>query len=63
MRRLGNALSATMLVAASPVRPDDETMTIRGGILYTAAGKRVILRGVNEMLSVPTDPIGARTAP
>lgn len=52
-----------MLVTASPVRPDDETMTIRGGILYTAAGKRVILRGVNEMLSVPTDPIGARTAP
>lgn len=52
-----------MLVAASPVRPDDETMTIRGGILYTAAGKRVILRGVNGMLSVPTDPTGARTAP
>lgn len=52
-----------MLVAASPVRPDDETMTIRGGILYTAAGKRVILRGVNEMLSIPTDPTGARTTP
>lgn len=63
MRRLGNALSATMLVAASPVRPDDETMTIRGGILYTAAGKRVILRGVNGMLSVPTDPTGARITP
>lgn len=63
MRPLGNALSATMLVAASPVRPDDETMTIRGGILYTAAGKRVILRDVNEMFSVSTDPTGARTAP
>lgn len=65
MRRLASALLAatlaTMLVAAAP--PDGGTMTIRGRYLYTAAGERVILRGVNEMFSVSRDPTGVKTMP
>ncbi len=38
-----------------------ETMHLRGRHLYTAAGERVVLRGVNEMFAYSSDPTGART--
>ncbi|KQN06963.1 hypothetical protein ASE78_15205 [Sphingomonas sp. Leaf25] len=38
-------------------------MTVRGRFLYTAAGERVVLRGVNEMFSASPDPTGERTMP
>lgn len=63
IRRLGHAVLTTMLVAAAPLPPNDGTMTIRGRFLYTAAGERVVLRGVNEMFSISTDPTGVRTMP
>ncbi|HEX8668993.1 MAG TPA: cellulase family glycosylhydrolase [Allosphingosinicella sp.] len=38
---------------------DAGTMQVIGRHLYTAAGERVVLRGVNEMLSISKDPTGA----
>jgi mannan endo-1,4-beta-mannosidase len=38
-------------------------MTVQGRFLYTAAGERVVLRGVNEMFSSSLDPTGERTLP
>ncbi|MBB3695418.1 cellulase family glycosylhydrolase [Sphingomonas sp. BK580] len=39
------------------------TMTVRGRFLYTAAGERVVLRGVNEMFAHSPDPTGQWTLP
>lgn len=36
-------------------------MQVRDGQIYTAAGERVVLRGVNEMFSISKDPTGAWT--
>lgn len=47
--------------AAAPTRTG--TMTVRGRFLYTAAGERVILRGVNEMFASSPDPKGEHTLP
>lgn len=52
-----------MQVAAAPLLPNDGTMTIRGRFLYMAAGERVVLRGVNKMFSISTDPTGVRAMP
>jgi mannan endo-1,4-beta-mannosidase len=38
---------------------DAGTMQVVGRHLYTAAGERVVLRGVNEMFSISKDPTGA----
>jgi mannan endo-1,4-beta-mannosidase len=42
---------------------DIDTMTVNGRFLYTAAGERVVLRGVNEMFSASSDPTGKYTLP
>ncbi len=34
-------------------------MQVRGRHIYSAAGERVILRGVNEMFSISKDPTGS----
>ena len=49
---LGACSTATMTPAA-------ETMQVRGRHIYTAAGERVILRGVNEMFSISKDRTGS----
>jgi mannan endo-1,4-beta-mannosidase len=41
--------------------PRAETMHVQGRHLYTAAGERVVLRGVNEMFSISRDPTGSWT--
>lgn len=46
---------------AAPAPAPAETMQVRGRYLYTAAGERVVLRGVNEMFSNSVDPTGAWT--
>jgi mannan endo-1,4-beta-mannosidase len=40
-------------------RTQAETMRVEGRHLYTAAGERVVLRGVNEMFSISKDPTGS----
>lgn len=55
------SLVATASSALLPVPRPSETMTLRGRFLYTAAGERVVLRGVNEMFSHSPDPTGVRT--
>lgn len=42
----------------APVRPA-QTMQVHGRHIYTAAGERVVLRGVNEMFSISKDPTGS----
>jgi len=42
---------------------DVDTMTVNGRFLYTAAGERVVLRGVNEMFSASSDSTGKYTLP
>ena len=39
--------------------PPAETMRVEGRHLYTADGERVLLRGVNEMVSISQDPTGS----
>ena len=39
--------------------PPAETMEVEGRHLYTAAGERVVLRGVNEMFPISKDPTGS----
>lgn len=54
------------LLAAAPASGGAEpsgTMNLRGRFLYTAAGERVVLRGVNEMFAHSDDPTGVRTLP
>jgi mannan endo-1,4-beta-mannosidase len=46
--------------ATSPPPPRSaETMRVEGRHIYTAAGERVLLRGVNEMFSISKDPTGS----
>lgn len=57
MAALALSLSAC---AAQPLRPPPaSTMQIEGRHIYTAAGERVVLRGVNEMFSISRDPTGS----
>ncbi|WP_230480873.1 cellulase family glycosylhydrolase [Sphingomonas sp. Leaf21] len=61
-RRLASlSLGAVALGAAAPLPRQGGTMTVQGRYLYTAAGERVILRGVNEMFAPSRDPTGAWT--
>jgi mannan endo-1,4-beta-mannosidase len=53
------SLSANAVAASTKT----DMMTVRGRFLYTAAGERVVLRGVNEMFSSSPDPTGVRTLP
>ena len=61
------ALIASVLcvtpVSATAIAVPAGTMTVHGRFLYTAAGERVVLRGVNEMFSSSPDPTGERTLP
>lgn len=46
--------------ATQPLRSDTaQTMQVQGRHIYTAAGERVVLRGVNEMFSISKDPTGS----
>lgn len=62
MIRVISALAALALsaCATTSVPPTAETMQVRGRHIYTAAGERVVLRGVNEMFSISRDPTGSR---
>ncbi|MCC2977085.1 glycoside hydrolase family 5 protein [Sphingomonas sp. PL-96] len=64
-RRLVLLVSIVAAVAPtfSSAANSSGTMTVRGRFLYTAAGERVVLRGVNEMFAHSPDPTGARTMP
>ena len=53
---------ALALPAAASAQPS-ETMQVRGRFLYSAAGERVVLRGVNEMFVWSPDRTGAQTLP
>ena len=46
-----------------PATAGGDTMFIEGRYLYTAAGEKVILRGVNEMFVWSNDPTGIRLLP
>jgi len=63
LRTLAIALAALAAACSTPSetppRPTAGTMTTQGRHLYTAAGERVILRGVNEMVSISSDPAGS----
>ena len=54
-------LSALSLAACSslPDEPPPRTMAVKGRHIYTTAGERVVLRGVNEMFSISKDPTGS----
>ena len=61
----GAASALALLTAAcaasptpNPIEPAAATMRVEGRHIYTAAGERVVLRGVNEMLSISKDPTG-----
>jgi len=56
-------LMLSLTAATMPAVAASDTMTVRGRFLYTAAGERVVLRGVNEMFSHSPDPTGVRTLP
>lgn len=43
--------------------PDGDTMYVEGRHLYTSAGERVVLRGVNEMFAWGSDLLGERLLP
>lgn len=51
-------LLATIAVSLSAARGESDTMQVKGRHLYTAAGERVVLRGVNEMFVWSEDPRG-----
>lgn len=57
-----SSLAGGPVLAQTPVTAPD-TMTVRGRFLYSAAGERVILRGVNEMMVWSADPTGERILP
>lgn len=48
---------------AEPVEPAGDTMYIEGRHLFSAAGEKVVLRGVNEMFVWSDDPDGSRLLP
>ena len=59
--KAARALLALLALAgcATAPAPDAGTMRVQGRHIYTAAGERVVLRGVNEMLSISSDPTGS----
>jgi mannan endo-1,4-beta-mannosidase len=54
-------LSFLLFVGVLPVHA--QTMTVRGRFLYTAAGEKVVLRGINEMFIWSRDRTGATILP
>src|SRR5690606_16875558 len=63
-RAAGGLLAMAMAAAAAPAlaaadaEGERETMYVDGRFLYTAAGEKVALRGVNEMMVWSDDPTG-----
>lgn len=55
------AIAASVAGIADAQSAKHDTMHVRGRYLYTAAGERVVLRGVNEMFAPSSDPTGAWT--
>ncbi len=45
--------------ATGDIEAPAATMQVRGRHIYSAAGERVILRGVNEMFAISKDPTGS----
>jgi mannan endo-1,4-beta-mannosidase len=61
---LGSLLSCALAVAsvsdpAGPAPRAGETLYVEGRHIYSAAGERVVLRGVNEMFVWSSDPTGS----
>jgi len=52
-------LLLALAAAAFASAPAATTMQVKGRHIYTAAGERVVLRGINEMFSISRDPTGS----
>ena len=58
-KHLAPGFLAVGACATAPADPPSPTMQVEGRHIYTAAGERVVLRGINEMFSISKDPTGS----